>query len=90
MRHLTADEIIGFVTLSSADAASLRLASDVTAHIRQCGECMRKVQAYQLVYDNLEAAFPGDRRSTRAPAAATLRRKRLPDIDDTGETGARS
>ena len=87
MRHLTVDEIIGFVTLSSLDAASLRLASDVTAHIRGCAECMRKVQAYQLVYDKLESAFPGDRRQMRTHAPSALRRKRLSD-GDTGESGA--
>jgi len=90
MKHLTVDEIIGFVTLSSTDAASLRLASDVTAHIRACAACMRKVQAYQLVYDRLEASFPGDRRQRRASASSALRKKRFFVADDDDEAGAKA
>ncbi len=51
MKHLTVDEMIDFVSLSRLDAESLALASKVNAHLADCGECRKKITAFQTVYD---------------------------------------
>ena len=51
MKHLTVDEIIDFVSISTIETAALEKAAMVTTHIRDCGMCMRRVRAFQLVYD---------------------------------------
>lgn len=51
MRHLTVDEMIDFVSMDRINAETLKLASTVNAHIGQCEKCLRKIRAYQLVYD---------------------------------------
>lgn len=53
MKHLTVDEIIDFVSLDKVDAKSLTKASYVNSHIRSCAQCLRKVRAFQTVYDEL-------------------------------------
>lgn len=54
MDHLTTNEIIEFVSIRTPDAASLRLASRVNGHILQCRECLRLVEAFQNVSDELQ------------------------------------
>lgn len=51
MDHLTVDEIINFVSFDNPDAGAVANAVRVNTHIRSCAECMRKVRAYQAVYD---------------------------------------
>lgn len=51
MKHLTIDEILDFVSFETLDATSLQLATKVNSHIRTCEECFRKVQAFQMIYD---------------------------------------
>ena len=51
--HITVDEIIQFVSFDKMDSASLANASKVATHIRTCDDCLQKVKAYQLVYDEL-------------------------------------
>ena len=51
MKHLTADEMIDFVSFNKMDSASLALASKVNAHIFACQDCRKKVEAFQTVYD---------------------------------------
>lgn len=51
MKHLTFDEILDFVSMNTISSDTLDLASRVNTHIRQCGECLEKVKAYQAVYD---------------------------------------
>lgn len=53
MKHLTVDEIIDFVSMDKVDAKTLAKASYVNAHIRSCEQCLRKVRAFQTVYDEL-------------------------------------
>lgn len=51
MKHLTVDEIIDFVSVCTLDSDTLEKAAAVTTHMRSCEECMRRVRAFQLVYD---------------------------------------
>lgn len=51
MRHLTVDEIIDFVSMDRINAETLQLASTVNTHIGKCEKCLRKVRAFQLLYD---------------------------------------
>lgn len=51
--HLTIEEIIDFVSFESINEESLRLASRVNGHIRECEECRRAVSAFGEVYEEL-------------------------------------
>lgn len=51
MRHLTVDEIIDFVSMDRINAETLQLASMVNAHIGKCEKCLRRVKAFQSLYD---------------------------------------
>lgn len=53
MKHLTVDEMIDFVSINNLNDGSLNLASAVNAHILRCEVCRRKVEAFQMVYDEL-------------------------------------
>jgi hypothetical protein len=54
MKHLTVDEMIDFVSFETVDPKTLANASKVTTHIRGCSQCLRRVQAFQMVYDELK------------------------------------
>ena len=66
MKHVTVDEMIGFVSLDTLDEKSLALASNVTTHIRNCPHCRGTVRAFQVICDEMTAL--GDRQGF--PAAA--------------------
>lgn len=53
MKHLTIDEMIDFVSFNKLDSESLALASKVNAHIFECDICRKKVEAFQIIYDEL-------------------------------------
>lgn len=53
MKHLTVDEMIDFVSFNKLDSESLALASKVNAHIFECHTCRKKVEAFQIIYDEL-------------------------------------
>lgn len=55
MKHITVDEMIDFVSFETVDPKTLENASKVTTHIRTCGECLRRVNAFQMIYDELKA-----------------------------------
>lgn len=57
MKHLTVDEIVDFVTFEKIDNKSLENAAKVNTHIRQCSGCLRKVRAFQMVYDEFEKMY---------------------------------
>lgn len=50
MKHLTNDEILNYVSFDTLDDENMKLASDVVLHIRQCKECLKKVNAFQNIY----------------------------------------
>ena len=54
MNHLTTTEIIDFVSINNLDADSMKLASRVNGHIRKCDECLKLVESFQEVYDELQ------------------------------------
>ena len=54
MKHITVDEVIGFVSFTKMDADTKALTRKVNSHIMHCPACMRTVRAFQLVYDELE------------------------------------
>lgn len=51
MKHLTVEDIIDFVSFNELTAETLDLASKVNGHIRSCEECLKKVDAFQTVFD---------------------------------------
>lgn len=53
MKHLTSDEMIDFVSMNNLDEESIKLASKVNLHIGECEKCLQKLQAFQLVYDEM-------------------------------------
>ena len=53
MKHLTVDEMIDFVSFNKLDSESLALASKVNAHIFEFHTCRKKVEAFQIIYDEL-------------------------------------
>lgn len=53
MKHLTVDEMIDFVSFNKLDSESLALASKVNAHIFECHTCRKKVESFQIIYDEL-------------------------------------
>jgi len=53
MKHLTVDELIDFVSMNRMDEQSMELASKVNTHIGECENCLRKLRAFQLVYDEM-------------------------------------
>lgn len=53
MKHLTVDEMIDFVSFNKLDSESLALASKVNAHIFDCHTCRKKVESFQIIYDEL-------------------------------------
>lgn len=62
MNHLTVDELTEFVSFEKADGQDLALAARVNAHIGQCESCLRKVRAFQTVFDEMRktALFAGE------------------------------
>ena len=51
MKHLTVDEIIKFISLTELNAEALMLSAAVNEHIRDCDKCLKRVQAFQMIYD---------------------------------------
>ena len=54
MRHLTPNEIIDYLSISEITPSTLSLASKVNTHIRSCERCLTKVQAFQVVREELK------------------------------------
>lgn len=53
MQHVTVDEIIAFVSFDRFDPETIALSKKVNGHIKNCDECLRKVRAFQVIYDEL-------------------------------------
>ena len=53
--HLTANEIIEFVSLDQLNADSKKLLTRVNKHIRKCQKCFELVKIYQLIYDKMNS-----------------------------------
>ena len=51
MEHLTAEQIIDFVSADEINEKSIQNIGKVNAHITECEECLQKVRAFQLIYD---------------------------------------
>lgn len=51
MEHLTANEIISFVSLTENNEESIALCAYINGHIRKCEECRKTVNAFQFVYE---------------------------------------
>ncbi len=60
MKHLTADEIINFVTINTLSKENLELAATVNSHILVCDKCREKVAAFQAVSDSLTGTLACD------------------------------
>ena len=54
MNHLTTTEIIDLVSINKQDADAVKLASKVNGHILKCDECLKIVESFQEVYDELQ------------------------------------
>ena len=60
MKHLMVEKIIEFVSAETFNDSFVKLASEVTTHIRECEKCRNKVRAFQTVYDEMKSlAFEG-------------------------------
>lgn len=59
MEHLSVEEIIRFVSLSSLDEEAMELSERVSRHIRDCDECRERLYSFQLIYDSFELAGSG-------------------------------
>ncbi len=53
MTHLTAQEIIDFVSFDKLTDETIALSKKVNEHILSCTECFEKVSAFQQVYEEL-------------------------------------
>ena len=53
MAHLEIDEIIEFVSFTKINDETMALVKKVNEHILSCKVCREKVEAAQLVYDEL-------------------------------------
>jgi bacterioferritin-associated ferredoxin len=53
MKHLTDDEIIELVTASDTDKETMSSIAEANAHLVKCGECVRRVRAYQILAEGL-------------------------------------
>lgn len=51
MKHLTTEQIIGFVSLSELNSDSVKLCSAVNTHIRECEKCRKVVRAAMNIHD---------------------------------------
>ena len=51
MKHLTIEEIMSFVSMNTLSADTISLSKTVNSHIRDCGECLKKVRAFREVHD---------------------------------------
>ena len=51
MKHLSANEIVGFVSLKKMDERSVAISSEVNSHIRHCAQCLDRVKTFQRIYD---------------------------------------
>ena len=60
MKHLTVDEMIDFVSLTKLDADALMLSATVNEHIRDCDQCLRYVQAFQMIHDEFARLHGSD------------------------------
>lgn len=58
MAHLNVEEIIEFVSFEDLSKDSMELSIKVNGHIRSCPECLKKVSAFQTVYDELRRIVP--------------------------------
>lgn len=54
MEHLGIDEIIQYVTVTKVNKETLDLMSKVNGHIRSCSVCKEKVNAYEMVNDEIK------------------------------------
>lgn len=54
MLHLTTEEILDFTTFTELTKENIALSSRVNTHILSCEECRKKVEAFQLIYEELE------------------------------------
>ncbi len=54
MEHLSAEEIIRYVTANKVDKETLDLMSKVNGHTRICKSCKEKVASFELINDELK------------------------------------
>ena len=53
MKHLVSDEILQFISFTTVNETTLRLASEVNGHILRCAACRQRVADAQEEYDLL-------------------------------------
>ena len=51
MKHLTVEQIVEFVSLTTINDKAVALSAAVNGHIRHCGRCFDKVCAFQAIHD---------------------------------------
>ena len=85
MKHLTADEILEFVSLSKLDDEAIRLSAAVNGHIRQCEKCRKLVSAFQLIQDEMSKPRTGGACRTHTAGNMVIEERKaaaLPKFED--------
>ena len=54
MKHLSVEEMIDFVSFDKLNSESLEFAAKINAHIFNCDECRKKIEAFQTLDDQFE------------------------------------
>lgn len=60
MKHLSANEIIEFVSLTELNDEAKNLCATVNGHICKCKKCFELVKAFQMVKDELNSEIEKD------------------------------
>ena len=59
MKHLSAEDIISYVTMDEMSETSLEFCKNVNGHIRGCSGCLCKLRKYLDIHDTYTAQNPG-------------------------------
>lgn len=73
-----------YVSIKQMDAESMKLASEVTTHIRTCRSCLRQVRAWQLIEDGMEQQLHESLRRRPAPDKVQTEAPREPILEHPG------
>ena len=59
MKHLSAEDIINYVTMDEMNETSLGFCKNVNGHIRGCSACLGKLRKYLDIHDAYSVQNPG-------------------------------
>ena len=59
MKHLSAEDIVNYVTMDAMNETSLGVCKNVNGHIRGCTACLEKLRKYLNIHDVYKTENPG-------------------------------